>query len=675
MLQQTDCHPTRRVAAARRTSIALCAAAVVAVGAGAALADELHVPRDYFHLEAAAAAAQPGDVIVLHGNARVREIRSRTDPVVLPANVTLRGGRLADDVTLIADGLTLRRVGVRKVLRVEGDGASLVACNARSASIDVVGDSTRVERLRARGSATSGSGLQIHGDYAVVEGLSGTIGVEIAGARARVSGCRLVAGGIRVVGHDATVEGNRTSRTRCRVSVSGDRALIRRNRIGPWSKAMRPLGVHGSDAVVRGNRVIGFRNGIRVSAPAFSGTPPRVENNVVRLSTPAPREWFGLDGIRVLCEVPGAVVARNTVRVASRDGIRVEADGATIADNSVRVSQHRATRHGRGNGIVSLGRGCTIERNTVAVNNHDRRQLYTGHGFQIIGAAWTVRDNVVSHAAEHGVVLDGDGVASDNRVRAARGHGIAVVGAGPVTVSGGSIEGVGQEGLYLTSPGTVVRGVRVRGARGAGVFAHADASTSELHEVDVSGCNRGGVVNEADGLAVIGSRLRGNGGGDLVDFAVADDVTDTEIGSRSTDERLVPRGREEWLVEHGRQRRPWSGRIVLFRLAGADDDGEDVVVKLRPDWFVVVPNGSDVGARVVTRLTGAQFAEIWEFPVDHGIPLTSTEGGVRFAEGLSVFTRQFSHLGLEPAGNPDVAEWLALIQQHVRAQIDAGVVR
>ena len=653
---------------------ALCALAVTASSA-AALADELHVPRDYFHLEAAAAAAQPGDTIVLHGEARIREIRSRTDPVVLPANVTLRGGRLADDVTLIANELTLRRVGLRKVLRIEGDGTSLVACSGRSTSVDLVGDGARVERLRVRGAATSSSRVRVHGDDALLEGLAGTIGIEVDGDRAHVSGSRLVTGGIRVVGDDATIAGNRTSRTRGRISVVGDRAVIRRNRVGPWAKAVGAIWVNGGDADVSGNRVRSFRSGIQVLSTDVGGAPSRIEDNVVRLSSVAPNEWFGLNGIRVVCDTPGTVVTGNRIRVMSRDGIHVEAPGATIQDNSVVVRQHRATRHDRGNGITSLGRGCTIDGNDVFVVNHQSRQFFTGHGFRIVGTEWTVTDNVVLHAAEHGFVLDGDGVATGNRVRGARGHGVAVVGSGPVTVQSSVVESCGQEGVFATAPGTVLDDVRVRRAKGAGVFVHPDAPGSALGLVDVSGCRRGGLVNEAADLTVSGSTLLGNNPGDLVDLVVPLELTNTEVGTRTSDPRLAPRGREEWLVDHPARTTPWAGFKLWFTVAGAGDGGTDVPVELRPDRYVALRSGQQVGSPVVARLSADQFDAIWAFAAGHDVPLPRPGLKTSFPEGLTVIGKLSLTSNPDLASHPDVAEWLALIQQHVRAQIAAGVTR
>ena len=526
--------------ALRRTALTLAFAATLAATAGIALADELHVPRDYIHLEAAAAAAQRGDTIVLKGEARLREVRASREPIVVPDGVAIVGGRLPKYFTVVGDDLTLRDLLITQPIEVHGDGTVVDGCLMRSATLRLIGDDVVVRRIKTTRARRPNSTIVITGDSATVDGTRGIVRTEVNGSDALVIGARLRSGGIDVNGDRARVEDCRRLGESVSIFIRGDLAVVRRNRVGSIGRSERGITVRGAGAVVEDNDVRGSRDGIRIEeGDSAAGTPHVVRRNRVRANR-IRRPGFG---IAVTSTVSPSTIADNVVTSVARVGIQVAAPAAVVTGNTVTCRSGGAETQ---TGIRVVGNDAVVADNTTH-HPSPRGNRLGGHGVHVVGSDFTVERNTVKGARGHGLVADGSGSVTDNSVKNPRGHGFALVG-DDIVVTGAEVLGCGQEGAYVRATTVRITGIEIRDARGAGMFVHGEVVNADLTGVSIFRSRHGGLVNDSPAAQITESLLTKNKGADLVELTPLALSIETEIGRVSDDPSFLPLGRDEWFL-------------------------------------------------------------------------------------------------------------------------------
>lgn len=385
--------------------------------AAPALAADLHVPSPvYPTIAAAAAAAQPGDRIVVAPGIYREHVTSAA------AGVAFVGRRATWDATL-ANGTT------GSCLTVTGAGTSVQGFTFLSGDqgqpcVDLTGDDCRMVRCTLRG---TDSRL-----------------VVITGTRAAVSDCRLYGArdnAVEIFGDDATIEKVKASRSMdAALHVTGARARVARNKFDV-SDGASCINVEGDAATVLANRFSGARRGI-----AVTGNGCVVEAN----------KCVGGGDIVVTGDavtIRGNLFADGTYRVAIRVD-SVDVGGGLVEDNV--VDRHPATAIDlrctqvtvRRNRITDVGTAgdAGILLNTASVSNQLSANVVTGCD----GHAYIVRGqgNVLTECVAVGATADGFHIEDDGN-----------------TLTGCRATGCGGEGLDNGADGTIVTGCVFRDNR------------------------------------------------------------------------------------------------------------------------------------------------------------------------------------------------------------------
>jgi hypothetical protein len=352
--------------------------------AAPALAADRHVPSPvYPTIAAAAAAAQPGDRIVVAPGIYREHVTSTA------TGVTFLGRRAIWDATLVTGdtGACLTATGAGTVVQ----GFTFLAGDQGPPCIDLTGDDCRVIRCALRGTA---SRLAL-----------------ITGARARVSDCRLVgarADAVEIVGDDAAVEKLTASHSDdAVVHVTGARARVAKNRFDV-SDGNACVNVEGDAASVVGNRFELVRRGILVT-----GNGCVVEANKCRGGGDI---FVTGDAVTVRANLFADGTNRTAIRVDSASAV----GGGLIEDNV--VNRHPLTamdlrctmvtvRRNRITGVGTDGDSGILLHALSSLNQLSANVVTDcdGHAYTVAGVNNVLTECVAVRATADGFHVEGDG--------------------------------------------------------------------------------------------------------------------------------------------------------------------------------------------------------------------------------------------------------------------------
>jgi len=352
--------------------------------AAPALAADRHVPSPvYPSIAAAAAAAQPGDRIVVAPGVY------REHVVSTASGVTFVGRRAIWDATLVTGttGVCLTATGAGTVV----EGFTFLAGDQGPPCVDLTGDDCRVVRCSLRGTDSRM--------------------VAITGARARVTSCRLVGArndAVAIVGDDAIVEkltawhsddavvhvtGARARVARSRfdvsdgnacVNVEGDAATVVANR---FDLARRAIVVTGNGVVVEGNKckgggdIVVTGDAVTVRANSFKDGTNRVAIRVDSASA-----------------IGGGLVEDNVVSRHPLTAMDLRCTLVTVRDNRI-------------SGVGTAG-DSGILLHAVSSANQVLRNVVTdcdGHAYNVAGVSNVLTECVAVRATADGFHVEGDG--------------------------------------------------------------------------------------------------------------------------------------------------------------------------------------------------------------------------------------------------------------------------
>lgn len=348
---------------------------LMSFGAPAAMADTLTVPGDFPTISAAAAAAAPGDTIVVAKQADgsyVENVVLATDDVTLTtANAEIDPQASGTALTITGDRVTVRGFTIRNSINfgiaVTGDDVSIMSVTVVSCfgtGISILADGANVSGCRVR--HCTGSGIE-YGSNGVLG--SGTFERNILELNTD-SGMLLSGDRLKVNGNAITNNG-------------GDGILI----LNGGFLAPDPSTLMGN-TVMSNNR-----NGIMVLDPG-AGTMTLFGNQI---------HQNGRNGIEVNLGA-GVNVQRNFVSNNSRAGILlVDTASASVVGNNVRSNARHGvevTNNGPG--------GHLIARNYTFYNGRD--------GLHVQGSGNAMVDNFTFDNLGDGVDVVGDGPTLSNNV-------------------------------------------------------------------------------------------------------------------------------------------------------------------------------------------------------------------------------------------------------------------
>jgi len=337
-------------------SAAASAAAVLGAAAGA-LAGDIHVPGDFRTIAEAAAAAAPGDrVVVARGTHRGSfSVRNPGIEIAAPDGARLRTRRArGSDDTPVA-------------LWVQADGVTLRGLTFENACLDIAAAGTVVVdcTFRRRGSRRDGANsLLAHGDRTAIEDTLFVLsGSRRNGATAIFAeGTGTTATGLEITGSVRWERG---------IVSRGDGAVVADNVIRAEEAA--GVVVVGDEGLVSGNFVEG--GFVRVD-----GDGATIEGNaVVESPFDAPGVWVDGDGNRI---------EDNTVEFGVDTGIVVRGDGNEVRGNAVRHNGSFRDAMALGHGIVVRGSGNRLFSNLVEGSLADGIRILGNDAWTPSGGTW-----------------------------------------------------------------------------------------------------------------------------------------------------------------------------------------------------------------------------------------------------------------------------------------------
>ena len=353
------------------------AAAIVllSLGAPAAMADTLTVPGDFPTISAAAAAAAPGDTIVVARQPNV----SYVENVVLATN----------DVSLTTYNAVIDPQGVGTALTISGDRVKVVGFTIRNSinfGIAVTGDDVSITNVTV--ASCVGTGISILAD-----------GANVSGCRVRhCSGSGIEYGATGVLGSGTFARNVLELNTDSGMLLSGDRLNVTYNAVtsngGDGIPILNGGFVGLAPSAVNGNVVMSNnRNGIMVLDPGAG--PMTIASNRIGLN--------GRNGIELNLGA-GVNIQRNYIQGNSRAGILLEdTASASVVGNNVRSNARHGievTNNGPG--------GHLIARNYTFYNGRD--------GLHVQGSSNAMLDNFIFNNLGDGVDVVGDGPTLGNDV-------------------------------------------------------------------------------------------------------------------------------------------------------------------------------------------------------------------------------------------------------------------
>ena len=363
-------------------------------------AAELHVPKQHSTVQAAVTAAGPGDTVVVAAGVHA-------GPVTVPS--TKAGLRIVgegkvwieNDPTPVETGAVFRIQAANVTL--EGLGIRHGGANGAdpiSGGVNVIGDGVTLKKLRIHRS--KGPAVRVVGDGARVvacQARGGRDGVLVFGDDALVANCdlRTIQGdGIAIDGKNATVRGCSVVRARkCGIRVKKGGATVRKNKV--VAAGEEGIAVHGSVPDIFDNEVRMTGGGapsilVVLDSDHTITTPGRIRNN----------RCFDGDGagIRMSGEGTGRIdknkVARCGVGAAftGTTAAGIEAFGKHVLDNDVTDCA--------GDGIRASGHTTLVVGNRILGCLEDGLQITGGTNIE-------VRDNVTRSNFGEGFENGGSG--------------------------------------------------------------------------------------------------------------------------------------------------------------------------------------------------------------------------------------------------------------------------
>jgi hypothetical protein len=487
------------------------------------------------------------------------------------------------------------------VLAVAAIALCVVATAAQAADIKVGNGRHALERALKH--AKPGDRILLRG---VVRGETtvSVPGLTIeGGAHGRITGAFLVdadhvtirhtrmkRASVTVTGDDLSFVGNQSKQSD--LDVTGDRASISGNVVEPQREVTAAFTVRGDGAVVEGNTITNFYEGVRVAGAdtvlrentfddgwkvaTVIGDGASVSDNTVRTSIASflvagdgasvTGNTIGLGDAHVIGD--DATVTDNTIGGASGaaavtvaglratvtdntlsgswGGARVEGDGATISGNVIDISNQ-----GSGAAILSVGDGAVISDNSLTLNRpwgsgsigssggngpDAVRYELAQSGYDAIasfGDGTQVVANDVTGALNGGTAVrvqgDGNAVDANTLHEVARAFAAVMIGDAN-TADSNEISTIDGEGLVVQGANGVVTDTHVTDVSSCGFLL---VGSTVLDGCSATRCNMG-VVNLADGSNLNGANVSGNAPYDLVDLGHATVTGDAVVGHVST---------------------------------------------------------------------------------------------------------------------------------------------
>lgn len=431
--------------------------------AASALAADILVPQDEPNLKNALLSAAPGDRVIVNGG-------------------TWRNGRVVSGIQLIGrNGATLSGLW-----EIQGAGATVEGFAVRDGSMEVEADDvairlnrfsgpkyslmltgTGVSRLSIAGNRFNNATAQIEdatdvlarnnrfsfGEL-IVLGTGSTVEQNVFVKKAQLgvhdganATVRENTGGSIYLWNmtDASVTDNTIRRGV--LSVRGDRAIITGNEM----KAGLGLSVEGDDATVRSNRIGVLHGGLSVKGAHAIVTDNMVDNRASQL------RHIDRGGILVVNGAGPASVLRNEVSLVKSTGAVIRCDEAEVASNTIRSEQGAQV-------LIVEGSRNSVHDNALHVTHPGDDLAST---LVVAGDENVVTDTTVDGAGYDGVSVNGSGnLVARIHVASAGRCGITVADAGAGTgVADCTVDSARWASLFVLGTDTTVTGGTFTGGR------------------------------------------------------------------------------------------------------------------------------------------------------------------------------------------------------------------